>query len=309
MAEAAELIGTILRGVGGFYDVETDGGERFVCRPRGSFRKEKIRPLPGDVVRFVVTHERDREGSLTQILPRRNALIRPAVANVDQALLFFSVREPDPSFLLADRYLLFIAELCLPTLLCFNKSEIADGDEVETIREIYRGAGLPLLFVSVRTGEGLPELVSLLADRTTFLAGPSGAGKSSFINAVCPSAAAETGELSKKLARGKNTTRHSELFRVAGLADERVSPHTWLIDTPGFTALELPDMEEGTLDRHYPEFMPYRDRCRFASCRHLDEPGCAVREAAENGSVSDVRYRNYRQLYGKWKELRDRKYR
>lgn len=292
--------GRIVRGVGGFYYVETEGGLIYACRARGIFRKDKVKPLPGDTAEFTVTHEEDREGNLTQILPRKNALIRPAVSGVDQALLFFSVCRPDPSTLLLDRYLLMLGQQDLPALLCFNKVDIAGPGEKERLEEVYSKAGYPLFFVSVKTGEGTDALLNALAGKTTVLAGPSGAGKSSLINHICPAAEAETGELSRKLARGKNTTRHSELFRIGQAAG---SCDSWLIDTPGFTALMLPDTRPEELVGAYAEFQPFRGRCRFATCMHDSEPDCAVRQEVEQGRICAERYENYRKLL---KELKDR---
>ncbi len=295
--------GRILKGIAGFFYVECADGRIYACRAKGGFRRAEIRPLPGDLVCFEITHEGDKEGNLVEIKPRKNALIRPAVANVDQALLFFSVRNPDPSLLLLDRYLVFIGRLGLPSILCFNKTDLASEEDLDAIREAYRGCGHRLLFTSVRQGEGIDALREELTGRTTFLAGPSGAGKSSLINRLCPQAGMEIGELSRKLARGKNTTRHSEWFRVAEEAD------TWLIDTPGFTALELPDLTREELESCYGEFAPYSGMCRFTSCRHMEEPDCAVREAADDGRIPTVRYENYRQLFAEWQALDERKYR
>ncbi len=303
MGTEAELLqGRILRGVGGFYYVETEEGAIYSCRARGSFRKDDIKPLPGDRVRFIITHEEDREGSLQSIETRTSALIRPAVANVDQALLFFAMRDPDPSLPLVDRYLLLLQRQKLPAILVFNKQDIASGEDREALRNAYGSSGHPLFFVSVRSGEGMELLGEVLSGRTTVLAGPSGAGKSSLINRICPLADAETGELSRKLARGKNTTRHSELFRVGEDGD------SWLVDTPGFTALDLPDLEPADAAADYREFDPYLGTCRFASCLHMEEPDCAVRDAVAQGTIPVVRYENYRLIVQEIREKQMRRY-
>lgn len=302
-SETETLEGRILRGVGGFYYVETGDGRIYSCRARGSFRRDDIRPLPGDRARFVITHEEDREGSLTEIMERKSVLIRPAVANADQALLFFAVKNPDPSLNLVDRYLLFLAQYDLPAVLVFNKRDIAEKEDLATLSATYGASGHPLCFLSVRTGEGMEELKKVLEGKTTVLAGPSGAGKSSLINRICPMADAETGELSRKLSRGKNTTRHSELFRVGDSSD------SWIVDTPGFTALELPDIEPTEVPAAYHEFVPYLGSCRFASCLHAEEPDCAIREAVERGEIPPVRYENYRMILRELREKQARRYR
>ncbi len=313
--QTENLRGRILRGIAGFYYIETEDGRIYACRAKGILRRQAMKPLPGDEAFFFVTHEGDREGNLTELLPRRNALIRPPVANVDQALLFFSVREPKPSLLMLDRYLVLLAGLSLPAILCFNKTDIASDEERKALSDVYRLSGHPVYLVSIRTGEGMEALLKALHGRATVLAGPSGTGKSSLINRLCPHAEAETGELSRKLARGKNTTRHSELFRVdddripEGNETADVEHATWLIDTPGFTALALPELERKSLAERYEEFARYRGVCRFASCLHLDEPDCAVRSASEQGGISAVRYQNYRHLMEELKEQQERKYR
>ena len=302
MEEPGGQQGRILRGIAGFYYVETADGEIYECRAKGGFRRESLKPLPGDRVRFIVTHEGNLEGNLTEILPRKNMLIRPAVAGVDQALLFFAVRNPDPSFLLLDRYLLFLSGQAVRPILCFNKTDLISEEETERIRGIYSRSGYSVFFLSVHTGEGIESLLDVLDGKTSFLAGPSGAGKSSFINRICPEAYAQIGELSKKLARGRNTTRHSELFRAAGKQD------TWIVDTPGFTALELHDLSEQSVADLYEDFFPYRNNCRFTSCRHMEEPDCAVRAAVEKGELSEVRYENYRRLILETREQQEQRY-
>ena len=294
MDEEGGLQGRIIKGIAGFYYVETRTGEVFACKARGRFRRDDIKPLPGDHVTFVITHEGDREGSLIGIHPRRNTLVRPPVANVDQALLFFSIKKPDPSMSLIDRYLISMGRTGLRSVIAFNKSDIAPDPETEILKRTYDGAGADVFVVSAQTGQGLDELLSALSGKITALAGPSGAGKSTLINRLCPHAKAQTGELSIGNDRGKNTTRSSELYRVEG--ETLDGKETWLVDTPGFSALELPDMEPQELAPLYPEFMKYPGMCRFTSCRHISEPGCAVSEAAKKGDIPISRYESYVQF-------------
>ena len=307
MSEEGGLQGRIIKGIAGFYYVETRAGDLYACKARGRFRRDEIKPLPGDDVMFTVTHKDDMEGSLTEILPRRNVLVRPPVANVDQALLFFSVRKPDPSLSLIDRYLISVSRTGLKAILAFNKSDIAAADETELLKKTYAGAGVDVFIVSAGTGEGMDELLSILSGRITTLAGPSGAGKSTLINRLCPHAKAQTGELSTGNDRGKNTTRSSELYRVEGAVLK--GEETWLVDTPGFSALELPEMEPAELASEYPEFSAYSSECRFASCRHLSEPDCAVRSAVKGGIIPNSRYLSYVQFERELEQRLQNRYR
>lgn len=300
--------GKIIKSIAGFYEVHTAEGI-FRCRARGVFRKLGQKPLVGDDVEIEVT---DRvsvppEGSVTALLPRRNALLRPNVANVDQACLLFAITHPAPSYNMLDRFLITIAQRELPAILCFNKLDLATEEEISELRQTYEACGCKVLFVTNRDEESLLPLWEILEGKTTVITGPSGAGKSTLINRLCPSAQMETGELSRKIARGKNTTRHVEILS----ADESTFPHseragggTYLVDTPGFTSLYLQDTSAEELKDYYPEFSPYESHCRFRGCAHLKEPGCAVKAAAAEGKISRIRYQNYCELY---EELRDRR--
>lgn len=289
--------GKIIKSLSGFYEVHTGPG-CYRCRARGVFRALGIKPLVGDDVEIDIVdeHSDPREGSIVSILPRRNVLIRPSVANVDQAVLVFAVSHPLPSFNMLDRFLITMGQTDLPAILAFNKSDIAAAGEMEELRNIYEQCGCRVLFMSTRRNGGIAELQQLLSGRTTVLAGPSGAGKSTLINLLCPQAHMETGELSRRIERGKNTTRHIELFAV--------DKDTYVMDTPGFTSLYLENMKAEELKEHYPEFDDYAGSCRFSGCMHMEEPGCAVKKAVAEGRIPKIRYDNYRVLYA---ELKDRK--
>ena len=292
--------GRIIKGIAGFYYVHAGESGVYACRAKGIFRKEKKKPLVGDYVEFEITHEKDREGNVTAILPRKNELIRPAASNVDQALLFFAMKDPAPSTLLLDRYLLEMQKQHVPSILCFNKTDLAGQEEEAFLRTNYQGAGCQVLFVSVREAEGLDSLRELLTGRTTLLAGPSGAGKSSLTNACLGRGHMEVGEISKKLSRGKNTTRHAEIVSLDG--------ETAIMDTPGFSLLETYGIESGELRFYYPEFALYEGKCRFDGCVHLSEPDCAVKEALEAGLIPEERYENYRYLYEECREKERHRY-
>ncbi len=291
--------GRIIRGIGGFYYLDT-GAEVLACRARGIFRKRGIKPLVGDYAEAQVTDAADLEASITEIRPRKNALIRPAVANADQAAVFFSLHDPEPDSLLLDRFLLWMERQGIPVTICFNKEDLGTEEELRRWEAIYRPAGYRILALSAAGGRGIDEMRSLLKGRTTILAGPSGAGKSTLTNALQSGIVMETGEISRKLKRGRHTTRRAELIRL----DE----DTWLCDTPGFTSLETPAMVKEDLQACFPEFAAYPERCRFQGCAHMAEPDCAVKQAVEDGGISHERYRNYRSFYQELTDMERRRY-
>lgn len=288
--------GRIIKGIAGFYYVYTREAGIFECRAKGVFRNKKIKPLVGDEVELSVVDLREKVGNVDDILPRTTELLRPAVANVDQALVIFAGRSPEPNLNLLDRFLCRMEAQGLGTVICFNKCDLLREGEQAKLAEVYRASHYPVLFTSTRTGEGMEELKALLLGRTSTVAGPSGVGKSSLINGLLGEERMETGGVSKKTDRGKHTTRHAELLPL----DER----TFIVDTPGFSSLELPDMEAGELWRCYPEFGEYEPLCRFGGCSHVGEPDCGVKEALEQGKISPVRYENYRLLYEEAKNKR-----
>lgn len=288
--------GKIMKGIAGFYYVHVEGRGVYECKAKGIFRKEGIRPLVGDDVEMDVLDEAEMLGNIREILPRKSALVRPAVANVDQALVLFAIVKPNPNFNLLDRFLIRMEQQKLPTIICFNKEDIASQEEKEALGEAYETCGYRVLFISALENRGLDQVRELLAGKTTTLAGPSGVGKSSLINQLSPETKMETGEISEKIKRGRHTTRHSEIIALGD--------GTYLMDTPGFTSLELPNITKEELGGYYPEFRAYEPFCRFRGCAHLSEPQCRVKEAVEEGGISRVRYENYTVLYRELKESR-----
>lgn len=288
--------GKIIKGIAGLYYVYVNGSGIYECKAKGIFRKDNIKPLVGDDVELNILDSKQKLGNIERILPRRSRLIRPAVANVNQALVVFSIVKPQPNFNLLDRFLIMIKQQGLSCIICFNKQDIDSEDTGGEYRKIYQDCGYETLLVSAAKGQGIDSLRALLKGKTTTVAGPSGVGKSSLINCLQTDTVMETGSISEKIERGRHTTRHCELLAI--------EEDTYILDTPGFSSLELFDLEKGELSDFYPEFAPYEKYCRFGDCSHLTEPVCGVREAVEKGQISRMRYENYRLLY---EELKKRK--
>ena len=288
--------GKIVKGIAGFYYVHVVESGVYECKAKGIFRKEKIKPLVGDNVEIDVINEAEKTGNITEILPRRNELIRPAVANIDQALIVFAVTSPKPHLNLLDRFLIMMESKSIPVTLCFNKKDLADEKEWETLKEIYETCGYPVVFTSAAKEENIEQIRQILEGKTTALAGPSGVGKSSLINLLDPDANMETGEISRKIERGRHTTRHSELFSIGG--------ETYIMDTPGFGSLYVNDFEKEDLKDYFREFRAYEGSCQFQGCSHIHEPGCAVKEALSEEKIPKSRYENYLEMY---RELEQKK--
>lgn len=290
------MTGKIIRGISGFYYVHTGDNGIYTCKAKGVFRKLQLKPLVGDDVEMSVIDEEKKEGNVDRILPRHSTLIRPAVANIDQALVIFAVKKPDPNFNLLDRFLVMMEQQKLPTIICFNKADMMTAEEENQLRLAYGNCGYQVLFTSADDKTGIDDLRMLLRGKTTTVAGPSGVGKSSIVNLLQPGIQMETGEISAKIDRGKHTTRHSELIRIE--AD------TYIMDTPGFSSLGLFDLEKEELRYYYPEFADYEGTCRFQGCVHVHEPGCLVKQALDEGRISRLRYENYCLLYEELKNMR-----
>ncbi len=287
--------GRVIKGIAGFYYVQTTKGV-YECKAKGIFRKMKIKIIPGDYVTIEVLSEEEKTGNIETLIERRNELIRPVVSNVDQALIIFAAKEPQPNFNLLDRMILLMKEQGIDIILCFNKFDLISEEEKVQLEEIYQGSGCKLMFTSTREKVGVEELKKELSGKTTVLAGPSGVGKSSTINLLQNQICMETGAVSEKISRGKHTTRHAELIAT----DE----NTYLVDTPGFSSLYALDIEKEQLKEYYEEFLEYNGSCRFLGCLHYKEPDCAVKEKVEEGKISRLRYENYIQIL---EEIKNRK--
>ena len=281
--------GKIVKGIAGFYYVHVVESGVYECKAKGIFRKEKNQPLVGEDVDIEVLREVEKTGSIINIFERKNELIRPAVANIDQALVVFAAAKPSPHFNLLDRFLVMMQTKEIPVILCFNKEDIASEEKLSELAEIYEKCGCQLIFVSAKEEKNMETLRRMLEGKTTAIAGPSGVGKSSIINLLNPKANMETGSISRKIERGKHTTRHSELIYIG--------EETYLMDTPGFSSLFLENIEKEDLKYYFPEFTPYENTCKFNGCCHIHEPGCEVKKALEEGKISKMRYDDYCMFY------------
>ena len=290
--------GKIMKGVGGFYYIHPHHTVNTIyeCKAKGAFRNQKIKPAVGDDVEIEIISEADCTGNIVRILPRKNLLVRPVVANVDQAVILFALADPKPNYNLLDRFLITMEQQNVETMICFNKSDLVPDADAEAIASIYRNAGYPV-FVTVANQEaGIEMFRKAIHGKTSVFAGPSGVGKSSMLNALHPQAQVQTGEISEKIRRGKHTTRHSELIYI--------EEDTYIMDTPGFSSLVIDDIEPEDLKEYIREFERYNGCCKFNGCVHIHEPECLVKEALQEEKISQLRYDNYKQLYEELKNKR-----
>lgn len=300
------LRGKIIKGVGGFYYIHLHDNRIFECKAKGVFRNQNIKPAVGDNVLIDVIDQQALTGSIIDILPRENSLIRPAVSNVDQAVIIFALSDPKPNYNLLDRFLITMDYQQVKTIICLNKADLVSYEEADKVKSIYEACGYDVIITSTYSREelsgseagqvGVDRLKELITGKTTVFAGPSGVGKSSLLNAINPESQAKTGSISEKIKRGKHTTRHSELISVG--------VDTYIMDTPGFSSLFVDNMECEDLRDYYNEFEELQKECRFQGCVHINEPDCRVKAAINQGMVSQLRYDNYKQLY---QELKDKK--
>lgn len=288
--------GKIIKGIAGFYYVHADNGSIYECKAKGVFRKNKIKPLVGDNVVIDIIDEQEKKGNVVEVLERTNELIRPAVSNIDQALVIFAAAKPKPNFNLLDRFLIMMERQGVDTIICFNKKDVVTQDEVEQLKSIYLNCGYKIVFTSAKQEGGTSEIEDLIKGKTTVVAGPSGVGKSSIINILQPNAAMETGAISVKIERGRHTTRHSELIYI--------KENTYIMDTPGFSSLFVNDFEKEELKDYFPEFNEYQEGCKFQGCVHINEPKCMVKNALSEGKISQIRYNNYLDMFNELKDKR-----
>lgn len=288
------LDGIIIKGIGGFYYVKTSKGI-IESRARGVFREDNLTPLVGDKVKIRISEE-DNTGYVVEILPRKSQLLRPPVANITQAIIVMSVKKPELNSWLLDKFLLMAEYEHLQVLICLNKSDLDENKTVK-YKEIYEKAGYRVLVTSAEEGLGIMELRNSLLNNISVFAGPSGAGKSSLLNKINPNFKLATGDVSSKTKRGKHTTRHVELMEL--------DDNSYVLDSPGFSSLSLDFIADAAEVRDYfPEIHKYGVECRFLSCLHHKEPGCAVKAYVEKGIIHESRYENYISLLDEVRNIR-----
>jgi len=276
--------GRIIKGVGGLYFVDADNGI-FSCNARGILRKDKIKPAVGDYVSIsILGDESEKTGVIEEIHKRRNMLIRPWVANVDQAIIVFSIVSPAINLDLLDRIIALAEEQRLEIVICINKADLCSESEILKIKSIYEQVGYKVISASAFANIGITDIKEALAKNTSVFAGPSGVGKSSIVNRLVPSALMEVGEISDKIRRGKHTTRHAELLRVE-------NNNGFVVDSPGFSNVSFSHIKRSELKYYFKEFGD-NDKCKFLDCLHLNEPSCYVKEQVCNG-ILQIRYNRY----------------
>lgn len=290
------MVGKIVKGIAGFYYVHVVESGIYECKAKGIFRNRKIKPLVGDNVSIDILNEDEKKGNIIEIFPRTNELIRPAVANVDQALVIFAATSPNPNFNLLDRFLIMMEKQEVPTIICFNKRDLVTEKELNLLKNAYQRCGYQMLFTTALDNREMESVLEILSGKTTVMAGPSGVGKSTLMNALQPMAMMETGDISEKIKRGKHTTRHSEIIHVEG--------NTYVVDTPGFSSIWIEDFKKDDLKNYFTEFAAYEESCKFKGCAHINEPVCGIKDAVRDGKISEIRYQNYVHMYNELKQIR-----
>lgn len=293
----SELVrGRIIRAIAGFYYVYTPGDCVYECHAKGVFRNRNEKPLVGDEVSIQIIDQTKLIGNIEKLHERHSSLIRPSVANADAALIVMSLTNPDANLNLLDRFLIQMEWQDMPCIICFNKIDIADRDMAQKYKSIYENVPYTTLSISAATGEGLDELKELLQDKVTVIAGQSGAGKSTLVNALQSDVVMETGEISKKLGRGRHTTRRSELIPL--------NDSSFIVDTPGFSSIDMRDITEEEMQDYFPEIRAHLGKCFYTGCAHINEPKCSVKDALLQGEIDNGRYTSYGLLY---EECKNRK--
>lgn len=288
--------GIIIKGIGGFYYVES-AGAIYECKARGIFRRRGLVPLAGDRVDFSLTDDRKKVGCIDNILPRQSLLARPTVANVNQVVVVISVKSPSPDFMLVDKLLITAGQKEINVVVCINKIDLDVDEEYKKIISSYEQTNYTFVLSSSKTDLGLGQLKEALDNRISVFAGQSGVGKSTILNRIMSSNIMKTGEISERNDRGKHTTRHTELIKLG--------TNGYVADTPGFSSFDISEMRYDELQLYYPEFREYLNSCKFARCSHISEPGCSIKEALGRRMINEGRYARYIELYNSLRQIKD----
>ncbi|ONI43041.1 ribosome small subunit-dependent GTPase A [Candidatus Epulonipiscium fishelsonii] len=293
--------GKIIKGIAGFYYVQTDD-KIYECKARGKFRKDQLTPLIGDYVEINTTNYEGSlksdflQGTIEEILERKNKLIRPPVANIDQGLIVFSVSYPKLHVDLLDKFLLIMEKEKIEAHIILNKIDEQNTIDYKQLIKTYSSAGYNILDISAVQNINLNKIKLLLNNKTSFFAGPSGVGKSTILNQVQKNLVLETGVMSEKIKRGKHTTRHVELMPLI--------EGGYVVDTPGFTSLQLDDFECDDLKYYFREFNKYEGQCKFTGCNHINEPQCVIKQLLKDNKISKSRYDSYINYFNQLKNIR-----
>ena len=266
-----------------------EGEKVYRCLARGKFKKEKIIPLVGDEVEFTITNLEKQEGVIEQILPRKNELKRPKMANLTQLILVVSMKMPSPDLLLLDKQLVFAEFMGLKATIVLNKVDLEDKEEIDRIAKLYESIGYKVIQTNAKEGIKVGEIKTLLEGETTAFAGNSGVGKSTLINSIFEQELTQEGDISDKNQRGKNTTTSTTLYKY--------KENSYIADTPGFSTFEINEIPKEDLCHYFVEFVPYLDKCEFQGCSHIKEENCGVKDALESGKISSQRYEDYVKIY------------
>ena len=280
--------GIIIKGIGGLYSVKTEKG-LYTCNVRGIFRKRNISPLVGDFVEISITDKLEKTGIIDVIKERKTELIRPRISNVDQVIIVFAIKNPDINLNLLDRFIILAEKSNINVVICINKIDIDNKKDYIKIKDIYEKIGYKVLLTSPKENIGILELKETLQNKISVFAGPSGAGKSSLVNLIKPDIKMEVGEISKKIKRGKHTTRHAQI--------RELSDSTYIADSPGFTSLYFKDIPKNELQYYFREFRHYLGKCQFNNCNHINEPNCFIKENIDNINITQRRYDRYVEFF------------
>ena len=290
--------GMILCTNSNLYQVRVES-EIYQCLARGKFKKGDMTPLVGDQVEITITHPENHEGVIEKILPRKNELKRPKMANLTTLLFVLSMKNPKPDLLLLDKQLAFASWLGIHSIICFNKTDLENPEKIEKIVQIYQNIGYPVIKTSAKVGLQVEELKPFLKNQITAFAGNSGVGKSTLLNCLFQKNLTQEGVVGKN-QRGKNTTTSVTLYEY--------DKNSYIADTPGFSTFDISEIPKVELDKHFIEFIPYIPNCKYGGCSHIKEEECAIKQAVEQGKIAKERYQNYQKIYQELKESEERKW-